>query len=301
MTLGLTDKLTQLENLFAELNTLGMARRSVWPVIIKSYLHHAVTSYEYEYPKAFFTNLQLQHRILCSYDLIKGKLNRLTLVKFIIDKHMNSEIDVFKYHLGMFLVYGDYGHYGDRQEDLSETSIGKKRAQFVQTLPVSRFVSTDDFITAIWSQQIEYRETDVKEYQRNPFLENVRILFTNEHFASWTGVSYPSDVTWVEPISYKLDLECRKWSEEKDPMAPNAIPEGWVQGSIILGHEGSNGLRHYVNSVPVHAGSAMQVKFGNGWISGRYEWSFDGKSKIQVHCNEDVFYISEGHKVRVRG
>ena len=105
----------------------------------------------------------------------------------------------------------------------------------------------------------------------------------------------------MEPISYKLNLECRKWSEERDPMAPIKTPEGWVQGSITLSHEGLNGLRHYVKGVPVHAGSAMQVKFGNGWISGRYEWIFDGKSKIQIHCNDDLVYISEGHQVRVRG
>ncbi|MDR3543250.1 MAG: hypothetical protein P4L69_20160 [Desulfosporosinus sp.] len=298
MSKDIKDVVAQLENLFAELNTFGMERRSVWPVIIKSYFHNQVTSYEYEYPKDFFINLQLQQKILIPYELIKSKSNRLTFVKLIIDKHMSGEIDVFMYHFGMYLIYLDYRHR--EKEDFSETSIGKKRAQLVQTLPVSRFVNTDDFITDIWSQQIQYRETNDKDYQRNPYMKNVRILFTNEQFASWTGRHYSDDTTWVEPISGKLDLECRKWSEEKDPMTPNAIPEGWVQGSIILGHERSNGLRHYVDGVPVHAGSAMHVKFGNGWINGRYEWSFDGKSKIQIHCNDDVFYISEGHQVRVR-
>ena len=300
MSIDIKDVVTRLEKLFIDINTQGMEGRSgtVWPVITKRNFHRQTTSYEYKYPKDFFTNLQLQQRILIPYELIKGKSNRLTFVKLIIDKHMSGEIDVFMYHFGMFLVYNGYHHR--EKEDFSETSIGKKRAQFVQMLPTSCFMSTDDFISAIWSQQIEYRDSDTQEYQRNPLLKNVRILFTNEQFASWTGRSYPSDVTWVEPISYKLDLECRKWSEEKDPMAPNEIPEGWVQGSIILGHEGSNGLRHYVDGVPVHAGSGIQVKFGNGWIAGRYEWSFNSKSLIQIYCNDDVIYISEGHQVRVR-
>jgi hypothetical protein len=301
MSIGLTDVVTQFEKMFSELNIQRMEGRSgaIWPVIVKTYFHRQTAGYKYEYPRAFFTNLQLQQRLLIPYELIKAKSNRLTFVKLIIDKHMSGEIDVFTYHFGMFLIYRDIHHR--EKEDFSETSIGKKRAEFVQTLPISRFASEDDFISAIWSQLIEYRETETKEYQRNPFLENVRILFRNDQFASWTGIHYSEDVTWVEPISGKLDLECRKWSEEKDPMAPIKIPEGWVEGAIILGHEGANGLRHFVEGVPVHAGSAMQVKFGNGWISGRYEWSFDGKSKIQVHCNDDVIYISEGHKVRVRG
>ena len=303
MLIHIKDAVTQLEKLFNELNTEGMEGRSgfVWPVIIKRYFHHQSTNYEYEYPRAFFNNLQFKKGILIPFDLKKTKSDRLTIVKLIIDKHIKGDIDVFLYHFAMFLVYGDYQCLGDRKEDFSETSIGKKRAQFVQTLPTSHFKNTDDFISAIWSHQIECRETDIEEHRRNPFLENVRILFTTEQFASWTGIHYSEEVTWLEPISGKLDLECRKWSEEKDPMAPHEIPEGWVQGSIILGHEGLKGLRHYVEGVPVHAGSAMHVKFGNGWIIGRYEWSFDGKSKIQVHCNEDLFYISEGHEVRVRG
>jgi len=69
-------------------------------------------------------------------------------------------------------------------------------------------------------------------------------------------------------------------------MAPNEIPEGWVQCAIILGHKGSsNGLRHYVDGAPIHAGSGIQVKSGTGWIEGRHEWCFDVKSQIQIHNN----------------
>ncbi len=302
MLANINDVVTQLEKMFIELNTKGMEGKFgiVWPVIIKKSRFGVSCEYEYEYPEAFFTNIQLQQKIIIPYGITKSKLNRLTLVKLIIDKHMNGEIDIFCYHFGMFLIYRGHLCCGAWDKDFSDASIGKKRSQFVQTLPVSRFMSADDFITATWVHQVESSDTDAGEFRRNPFLRNVRVLFTNEQFASCTGIHYPDDVTWVEPISGKLDLECRKWSEEKDPMAPNEIPEGWVQGEIILCNEGVNGLRHYVNGVPVHAGSAIQVKFGNGWISGRYEWRFAGKSKIQVHCNDDVLYIDEGHQVRVR-
>lgn len=302
MPTDLQGKLSQLENLFTELNTHGMEGRAgtVWPVIIRQYYDSLkeTTSYEYEYPYAFFNNLQFQKQFFLHS--IEKKSERLPFAKLVIDKHMRGEIDIFLYHFGMYLIYRDYrAHRIDK--DLIEESIGKKRVQFIQSLPISRFKDTDDFITSIWAYQIEDRDTDIGDYRRNPFMEKVRILFSNEQFASYTGHLYPGDVTWIEPISGKMDLECQKYSEEKDPMAPNKIPEGWVQGEIILGHEGSSGLRHFVDGVPIHAGSSIQIKWGNGWIPGRYEWSFDNKSKIQIHCNDDVFYINEGHRVRVRG
>lgn len=304
MSLDKADKLTLLENLFTKLNTEGMNGKAgaVWPVIIRQYhsFHKNIVRYEYEYPQSFFNNLQRELQFYLPYDHLKKNSERLPLTKLVIDKHMCGEIDIFMYHFGMFLIYFNYVNRLYR-EDLTEKLIGKKRAQFVQTLPSSSLKTTDDFISAIWAYQIERYDTDTREYERHPFMQNVRILFSNEQYASLTGRQYSGDVTWVEPISGKLDLECLKYSEEKDPMAPNEIPEGWVQGQIILGHEGYSGLRHFVNGIPVHAGSGIQVKFGNGWIPGRYEWSFEGKSPIQIHCNDDVFYITEGHQVRVRG
>lgn len=300
-TKNFKDKLEQLDNLLIELKTQGMQGRAgtVWPVIIRQYTNYQKdkTRYEYEYPYDFFSNLQFQKQFFLHS--IKKKSERLSFTKLVIDKHMHGEIDIFLYHFGMYLIYRDYSARRI-DEDLREESIGKKRAQFIQSLPSSRFNNTDDFITSIWAYQIEDRDTDIGDYRRNPFMEKVRILFSNEQFASYTGHHYSDDVTWVEPVSGKLDLECRKYSEEKDPMAPNPIPEGWVEGQIILGHEGLSDLCHFVDGVPVHVGSGIQVKWGNGWIPGRYEWSFDPKSKIQVHCNEDVFYIYEGHKVRIR-
>ena len=302
MSTDIKGKLAQLEILFTELTTNGMDGRSgaVWPVIIRQ--HHNfrghTTSYEYEYPYSYFDNLQRQKQFFLPY--IKSKSDRAIFTKLVIDRHLGGKIDIHMYHFGMFLLYGNSGAYLER-EDLTDTVIGKRRAKFVETLPTSRFMNTDDFLSAIWAYQIDRRDLDIGEYVKNPSMKKVRILFDNEQFSSWTGRSYSDDVTWIEPISGKLDLESRTYSKEEDPMTPNEIPTGWVQGPIILGHEGSNGLRHYVAGEPVHAGGGIQVKFGTGWIDGRYEWSFDVKSQIQIHCNDDVFYIAEGHEVRVRG
>lgn len=212
MSINLTEKLTQLENLFIKLNTEGMSGKAgaVWPVIINQYHNYfeKTTSYSYEYPHSFFNNLQREMQFFLPY--LKKNSERLAFTKLVIDKHMSGEIDIFVYHFGMFLIYHDYGSHRKR-EDFTEKSIGKKRAQFVQALPSSSFKTTDDFITDTWAYQIERRDTDYGEYVRNPYMENVRILFSNEQYAARTGHHYSEDVTWVEPISGKLDLECRKY------------------------------------------------------------------------------------------
>lgn len=294
---NIDETVVRLEQLFEELNTHGMTGRStaVWPVIIRRDFHNDAARYEYEYPRTIFNNIQFQNKIYVPFGLNRKKSDRLTFTKLIIDKHMDGEIDIFLYHFGMFLVYADY----QSKDDFSEASIGKKRAQFVQTLPNSRFLSTDDFITAAWSYQIDYRDTDIGEHRRNPSMEKVRILFDPDQLASWTGTHY-SNADWVEPISGRFDLECRKWTKEKDPMAPERTPEGWVEGHIVL-EDTENGYKHYVCGVPVHAGSAIQVKFGDGWIAGRYEWSFDDKSPIRLHSGDDAIHINKEHCVRVRG
>ena len=90
----------------------------------------------------------------------------------------------------------------------------------------------------------------------------------------------------------RFGLDCHKWLKEKDPMAPQDIPEGWVEGHIVLENT-ENGYRHYVRGVPIHAGSAIHVKLGDGWIAGRYEWSFDSKSSIRIHSGDDVIYVNQ--------
>ncbi|WP_414854243.1 hypothetical protein [Brevibacillus sp. IT-7CA2] len=212
---------------------------------------------------------------------------------------MDQEIDTHLYNFGVYCIYSDFGrHY---ESEFSEEAIGKKRSNFVAALPKAQLVSEDDFLTTIWATLIEERETHIGEYRRNPFLQNVRILFTPEQFEKETGTLY-YDCDWLEPISGKMDLEVKRWAGEHDPMAPLQIPEGWIEGPIILGHEGSgNGLRHFVQGQKLNAGRSIQVKFGGGWIVGRYEWSFEQGNPIQIHAGSDVINIHEGHLVRIRG
>lgn len=76
-----------------------------------------------------------------------------------------------------------------------------------------------------------------------------------------------------------------------------------IEASIVLSHErAGNEMRHFVGDVQVHPGSYMEVKFGDGWVGGRYEWSLEKDSPIQIHSNRnEVLYIREGHIVRVKG
>ncbi|WP_240420382.1 hypothetical protein [Paenibacillus periandrae] len=39
----------------------------------------------------------------------------------------------------------------------------------------------------------------------------------------------------VEPISGKMDLGCKTWTGEQDPMQPLPKKEGMIEGKIILG------------------------------------------------------------------
>lgn len=297
--ISIDDKIAQIEQLFKELNTHGMRGFSgaVWPVIIRREPYYETVRYAYEYPSVFFHNLQWQKNINLQFD---KKSDRLLLAKLFIDKHMTGEIDIYLYHFSMYCLYGTNRSLVQK-EDLTEASIGKRRVEFVRSLPVSRFNNTDDFISAVWSYQIEHRDTHIGEYRRNPSMSQIRILFTPEQFGSWTGLTY-YDADWVEPISGHSDLGCKKWLGEKDPMAPEKKPDGWIEGNLVLGHEGSsNGLRHFVCGVPVHAGRGMQVRFGDGWIDGRYEWSFEKDSLARIHAGDSVIYIREGHIVRIRG
>lgn len=50
----------------------------------------------------------------------------------------------------------------------------------------------------------------------------------------------------------------------------------------------------------LNAGWAIQIKFGRGWIAGRYEWSFFQGSPIQIHAEDEVIYIREGQFVWIR-
>ncbi|WP_197187641.1 hypothetical protein [Brevibacillus agri] len=291
----MAESINKLESVIAELSARGLQGRAgmVWPVIVKAYSYDSHG--RMVYPRSFFFNLKVDKELHFHF---KKKSDRLAIHKALIDKIMNGSINIHMYHFGMFCIYSDDQWLYN--EDFTEKVIGNRRYQYVNTLPKAEFVSNDDFFSDIYSTLIERRSTHIGEYQRNPSLSQVRMLFTADQFAAWTGRHY-SNADWVEPIPGAMDLQCKKWIGEHDPMAPIKIADGWVEGPIILGHEGAeNGLRHFVRGVPLHAGRAIHVKFGGGWIEGRYEWSFVHESPIQIHAGEEVIHIREGHIVRIR-
>lgn len=287
---------TALERIIDELNNTPNASAS-WPVIVsRNNYFSGTTEYEYEYPSDRFYNLRLRK---CPRFWPQTKAARQACLKLIIDKHMAGEIDIHVFHLGIYLAFGGEMNSWQLREVAREKGIGKKRAEYFKTLPKARLRSNDDFISSVWSSLIDRWEGKDEDYWRSPSLSDIRILFSADQFANFTGHHYEAD--WVEPLSGKYDLKCQTYTKDKDPMAPEEIPEGWVEGRIILGHEGPGNYRHFVDGEAVHAGAAIQVKFGDGWIAGRYEWRFDGKSPIQIHSGNDVFFINENHRVRVRG
>lgn len=290
--------LENLKQFFEQLNSRGMYGKAgaTWPVDIRRWegkMRHTETHYQYQYPKEYFRNLRMRYKIWMPTD---KKSERVAILKFLLDQHHAGYIDIHLYHFGLFLIHGDYV----REEDFAEAEIGNRRAAFERTLPRAAFKTNDDFFGSLWSDLIAYRDTDIGDYKRYPSFSEMRILFTADHFGHHSGTHF-FEADWVEPIPGHD--ECKTWVGEKDPMAPQPKKEDMVEGKIILGHEGSSsGLRHFVQDIPIRAGSYIEVKFGDGWIPGRYEWSFMNGQPIQIHSSRsDWINIREGHLVRVRG
>ncbi len=294
----IVEYLEKLKQFFEQLNSRGMYGKAgaTWPVDIRRWegkIRDTETHYQYQYPKEYFRNLKMRYNIWMPTD---KKSERVAILKFLLDQHHAGEIDIHLYHFGLFLIHGDYV----RMEDFEESEIGKRRAAFERTLPRVEFKTNDDFFGSLWSDLIAYRDTDIGDYKRYPSFSEMRILFTADHFSNYSGTHY-FDADWVEPIPGRD--ECKTWVGEKDPMAPQPKKKDMVEGQIILGHEGSDsGLRHFVQDIPVRAGSYIEVKFGDGWIPGRYEWSFVNGEPIQIHSGRsNGINIREGHLVRVKG
>lgn len=270
----------------------GMAG-AVWPVIIRRWNDDKLC---YEYPFTYFSNLQQKNRL---YLYAETKAERIKALKLLLDKLIAGDIDIHLYHLGLYLLYP---YLGSRYQDEDENIVGKKRATYMSSLPKLELKNDDDFLTATWSYLINRYYPELgEEIVRVPSLTSIRMLFKPDHFGDYTGIHY-SDADWIEPIGgYRLEV--KKWVGEKDPMTPEPKKPGMVEGYITLGHEGSSsGLRHFVDGIPVHAASYIEVKFGDGWIPGRYEWSFQQGEPIRIHSSRDeCFYIREGSLVRVRG
>ncbi len=283
----------QVNELSATLMKIQLTQTD-WPIINKKYTWSPKDIVVY--PRSLFQNLQ---RTTGAYVWSNKKSDRIAIHTKLIDLLMNEVINTHIYYLGFFCIYTAYGR--NHSSEFTEKAIGKKRSQYIDSLPQMELISDDDFLTEIWSALIEERDTHISEHKRNPWLKQVRLLFTPEQLEKVTGrLFYECD--WVEPISGKLDLACKKWAGEHDPMAPLKIPEGWVEGPIMLGREGvGSGFRHFVQGVKVNAGRTIHVKFGGGWIVGRYEWAFEKGSPIQVQSGLDVINIQEGHMVRIKG
>jgi hypothetical protein len=293
------EQLQQLVDFYSNIMERGMQGMAgaVWPVIIRRWGNaYDGPAYEYQYPSTYFSNLKQQYRL---FVYAGTKAERIKALKLIVDKLMAGEIDIHLYHFGIYLLYPYLNSY---RQDEDENAVGKKRYEYITKLPWFELKNNDEFLTSVWSDLIERRYPEVgEEIVRVPSLSEVRMLFTPELFSNHTGVHY-YDADWVEPISGRLRIEVKKWVGEKDPMTPQPKKEGMIEGPIVLGHEGgANGLRHFVAGEPIHAGSYMEVKFGDGWIPGRYEWNFEQGNPIQIcSSREQSILIREGHLVRIR-
>lgn len=290
-----SDQLNDLSEFFEKMMTRGMdgfggSGTAVWPLFIRQ----RTENYVYEYPETLFRNLTRQHGI---YLYAKTKANRTAMLKFLIDEHGQKKINIHLYHYGLHLLYP---YYSRKQQEEDQESIGKKRKDYMSKLPGLELKANDDFMSYTWSSLIYRRYPEVgDEIVQVPSFNNIRMLFTTEEFGNNTGFYY-SDADWVEPIpAYRLEV--KKWVKEKDPMTPEPHKKGMIEGRIKLGQDGGGyGLRHYVQGQPVYAGSYIEIKFGDGWIKGRYEWDYEKGSPISIHSSRnEAFYIHEDHLVRV--
>lgn len=179
-----------------------------WPVLIRRTFYEEKAAYAYYYPYAFFDNIQRQCPARISYD---KKSERRLFLTMLIDNLMNEKIDIFHFHLGLYFLFPNFSHKSYmEEEEISEDFIGKKRFNFFQTLPLSKFLSNDDFISSVWASLIENYDFGGFDVQRSPAMNEVRILFSSQQFSDYTGTFY-SDVDWVEPLSHSKNIEVKKY------------------------------------------------------------------------------------------
>lgn len=55
------------------------------------------------------------------------------------------------------------------------------------------------------------------------------------------------------------------------------------QGQILELGRDSGGRRHYLSGRPVHAGVVLELLTVNGWLRGRYEWTYR-KNDPAIFC-----------------
>ncbi|MGC5326968.1 hypothetical protein [Brevibacillus sp. SYSU BS000544] len=243
----------------------------------------------YVYPRQIFDNLQKENSIYLYTRTVSERRKRL---KWLIDLYSDEKINLTVFHFSLFCLDSGYRY----REDNTEQVLGKRRYEVLQGVPEYVLKTNDEFFIAAWYSLIDRLPN--RDWYYYPQFGQLRMLFHTELFESYVGTSYECD--WVEPMPGKEEKHVHRWTSEKDPMAPVAKRTDMIEGEIWLASE-TGGLRHYVEDKPIHAGSYIEVKFGDGWIAGRYEWCFERGQPISVHsARSEALFIREGHIVRVK-
>lgn len=230
------------------------------------------------------------------YVITRTKKDRSTILRWLLDEIAKKEIDVFLFHFGLFLIYNE-GNNMINREDIEQ--IGIRRSKLFSSLPRFILMSNDNFLTYMWEELITYLPSDQRaDYRCNPKLKEVRMLFKPKRYSQYTGV-YISDADWIEPISGPRDHDYHKWLGENDPLIPEDNKPDMIEGLIILGNIGKGNIRHFVGDKPLYAGCYIEVRFGEGWISGRYEYLSKEPQIRIVSTRGDVIFIEEHHLVRM--
>lgn len=247
--------------------------------------------FSYQYPEEAFYNLV--HRNGTHYNLVSNLVERRNQLKALLDLYKEGDTSVYLIHVGLFYIYGR--HVSDYiRNDLKESVVGKRRIDLYKSLPQLSFASNDEFIADTWYYLI--REHDKEDREKNPSFYHSRLLFRPDFFSNYGRTYY--DVDWVEPISNGPRNDCFTYTKETDPMTV-VTNDSYIEGTIEVGPDGG-GLRHFIQGKAIHAGTLIEIKFGKGWIPGRYEWSFRTGEPIRIHSGSDEILIKEGHLVRIK-
>lgn len=249
---------------------------------------------KYMYPESLFNNILSQNDMrLVSF---KTKIERIAAVKMFLDLYKDNKVSLDGFHLGMYTIYRDsLSKYDHLDYELSPDTLGQRRFSIYESLPTYTTESNDGFVMRIWNSLIEKYET----FEMNPYFTKIRLLIESHFFGEWSGTYYEADL--VEPVPGKERGECKTYTAEKDPMTEEGSNEGYIVGEIYLRKE-LGGYRHYLNEEAIHCGAGIEVKFGDGWIAGRYECSLSADdTRIKVYSSRyESFVIGEGSVVRMK-
>lgn len=149
------------------------------------------------YPVEVFKNLA--HYLQMGWSGVKTQ-ERRAIFKDIVDAYIKGEISLTNYHLGHYLLYGDY-LTEEFEGDFKATTLGTKRFNLYRSIPGMKLDDNDDFLIAVWHSMIYTYQSGS---ERNPVLSNVRIAFKPDFLGHHTGAYY-SNCDWVEPISGRSD------------------------------------------------------------------------------------------------